>query len=303
VPEQEFLPPRPPAGSYVPDRDEDPPPWAGLPPVRPRRAGPGGADDEDARPEGPGGRHEMAGPGGPRGRGGRAGRAAARRRRRWLLLAGGLAVLAGAVTAVVLLATGRSGPAAGTGGLVTVFQNGELQRVPDACKSVPAATVQRYLPGKAKVASPLPVNGAAESACNWTVDHAPVYRLLELSLRAFAPNGLASGNGSATSAAEDAYGSALAGLRDPPRRSPAPRAAVTALPGLGDQAFRAMQVFRVGGAVTDVATVVVRHRNVVVTVTLNGLDHSNRGSYGPVSQSQLTAAALAFAQAAEGSLR
>ena len=63
-----------------------------------------------------------------------------------------------------------------------------------------------------------------------------------------------------------------------------------------------MQVFRVGGAVTDVATVMVRYRNVVVTVTLNGLEHSNQGSYGPVSQSQLTAAALAFAQAAEASL-
>jgi hypothetical protein len=41
---------------------------------------------------------------------------------------------------------------------------------------------------------------------------------------------------------------------------------------------------------------------VVVTATLNGLEHSNRGSYGPVSQSELSAAALAFAQAAEDSL-
>ena len=53
---------------------------------------------------------------------------------------------------------------------------------------------------------------------------------------------------------------------------------------------------------TDVATVMVRYHNVVVTVTLNGLEHSNHGSYGPVSQSQLTATALAFAQAAEASL-
>jgi uncharacterized protein (DUF849 family) len=54
--------------------------------------------------------------------------------------------------------------------------------------------------------------------------------------------------------------------------------------------------------VTDVATVMVRYRNVVVTVTLNGLAHSNRGNYGPVSPSQLTAAAMAFARAAEASL-
>ena len=49
-----------------------------------------------------------------------------------------------------------------------------------------------------------------------------------------------------------------------------------------------------GGAITDVATVLVRYHNVVVTVTLDGLEHSNRGSYGPVSQSALSAAALAF---------
>jgi hypothetical protein len=46
----------------------------------------------------------------------------------------------------------------------------------------------------------------------------------------------------------------------------------------------------------------VRYHNVIVTVTLNGLDHSNRGSYGPVSSSALSAAALAFAQAAEATL-
>ena len=62
-------------------------------------------------------------------------------------------------------------------------------------------------------------------------------------------------------------------------------------------------MFRRGGAVTDVATVVVRYHNVVVSVTLNGLQHSNRGSYGPVSMSGLSAAALAFAQAAAVALR
>src|SRR6266567_3295943 len=66
VPEQEFPPLRPPARSFRHDRDdEDPPPWADLPPVRPARshrppaggnpAGPGG------RPGGPGAR--AAGPG------------------------------------------------------------------------------------------------------------------------------------------------------------------------------------------------------------------------------------------------
>jgi len=240
----------------------------------------------------------------PRRPGGRALRAAARRRRRWLMMAGGLVVVVGAVLAVVLLTASRPRPASVTpGALITTFQPGELRQVPDACDVVPSATVQQYLPGKAKVASPLPVNGSAESACNWTIDKPPVYRLMELNMLAYAPNGLASGDGSATFAAVDAYDLALQNMQSPPRHSPAPRATVTTLTGFGNQAFSALQVFRVGGAVTDVATVMVRYHNVIVTVTLNGLEHSNQGSYGPVSQFQLAAAALAFAHAAEASLR
>jgi hypothetical protein len=262
------------------DDGEQPPSWAGP-----------DADDEPPSPAP------------PRAPGGRALRAAARRRRRLLVMLAGLVVAAGAVTAVVLLAAGGPGPASVVPGtLITTFQRGELQQVPDACGSVPSATVQHYLPGKVKVASPLPVDGAAESACNWTVDQAPVYRLLQLNLLAYAPNGLASGNGSATFAAIDAYDSALAGMQDPPAHSAEPRAIVTTLPGLGEQAFSATQVFRRGGAVTDVATVVIRYHNVVVTATVNGLQHSNRGNYGPVSASQLSSAALAFAQSAEAAL-
>jgi hypothetical protein len=231
-------------------------------------------------------------------------RAAARKRRRWLLAACGVVVVAGAVIAVVLLTGGGPGPAAVTPGtLITTFQPGELRQVPNACDSVPAATVRQYLPGKVSQSSPLPVDGAAESACNWTVDQAPVYRLMELNILAYAPNGLASGDGSATFAAIDAYDSTLQDTTSPPKNSPDPRATVTTLPGFGNQAFSAQQVFRVGGAVTDAATVVVRYHNVVVTVTLDGLEHSNHGSYGPVSETQLSAAALAFAHAAEAALQ
>ena len=329
MPDQEF--PRPSARSYRPDRDdEDPPPWANMPPVRPTRprhlagaANPSGSGRPagDTQPGGPSGRISPeypqwdepetdgdpdtppAQPPGSRGPGGRALRAAARRRRRWFIMAGTLVVVAGAVLSVVLLAANRPGPATVTPGtLITTFQPGELQQVPSACSAVPGGTVHQYLPGKAKVTSPLPVDGSAESACNWTVDQPPVYRLMELNLLAYAPNGLASGDGSATFAAIDAYQLALQDMQTPPKHSPAPPATVRTLSGFGNQAFSAMQVFRVGGAVTDVATVVVRYHNVVVTVTLNGLAHSNRGSYGPVSQSQLASAALAFAQAAEASL-
>jgi hypothetical protein len=239
----------------------------------------------------------------PRPPGGRAMRAAARRRRRWLIMTAGLVVVAGGVTAALVVPGGPAPAPVVPGGLITTFQSGELQTVPAACGTVPAATVQQYLPGQVKQASPLAIDGAASSACDWTIDRAPVYRLLELNLLAYAPNGLASGDGSATYAAMDAYRQTLQNLQDPPPHSAEPRATVAALSGLGDEAFSATQVFRRGGAVTDVATVVVRYHNVVVTATLNGLEHSNQGSYGPVSLSGLSAAALAFAQAAETALR
>jgi hypothetical protein len=274
VPEQEFLPPRRP-GPSAPDD------WA---------PGDGSVGDWPARASA------------DRAPGGRALRAAARRRRRWLIMIAGLVVVAGGVTAAIVL-PGRPAPAPVTpDGLITTFQPGEFQTVPNACGTVPAATVQHYLPGQARQASPLPVDGSAGSACDWTVDQAPVYRLLELSLLAYAPSGLASGNGSATQAAMDAYSQTQQALADPPKRSAQPKAAVSSLSGLGNQAFSATQVFRRGGAVTDVATVVVRYHNVLVSVTLNGLQHANRGNYGPVSLSGLSAAALAFAQAAEATL-
>ena len=289
MPEQEYLPSSLPP--YDPEQgDEDSPPWADLPPVSSQGR-------HQARPED----EETAAP--RRVPGGRAMRAAARRRRRWLIMLAVVVVLAGGVTAAVLLTGSGPSPASVTpNALITTFQPGELQRVPNACDSVPAATVAQYLPGKVKVAAPLPVNGSLESACNWTVDKAPVYRLLDLDMLAYAPSGLASGDGSATFAAIDAYASTLQSLRSPAKKSFEPRATVSTLTGLGDEAFSATQVFHVGGAVTDVATVVVRFHNVIVTVTLDGLQHSNRGDYGPVSLSQLSSAAQAFAEAAEASL-
>ena len=308
MPEQEYL---------------HPPPWANLSPVSPARAGerqpsPGAAgadeaepipqwagpdaqaEDEDQAPDGRAGRPAARDQ--SRGSGGRARRAAARRRRRWLIMAAGLVVLAGGVTAAVVVPGGSAPAPVVPGGLITTFQPGELQTVPNACGTVPAPTVQQYMPGQAKQASPLPVGGTAESACNWTIDRAPVYRLLELNLLAYAPSGLASGDGSATQAAIDAYSQSLQSLQDPPKNSADPPAAVTPVNGLGNQAFSATQVFRRGGAVFDVTTVVVRYHNVIVRATLNGLEHSNRGTYGPVSMPQLSAAALAFAQAAEAAL-
>jgi hypothetical protein len=335
VPEQEFLPPHRWARPDGPGHQDEDPPWADMPPIRPARpsrpaagaGGPGPVPGHRVSAEYPMGSWQAGDPPGhhqddqvppwagprageeeppsapPRVPGGRVERAAARRQRRWYVLLGGLAGLAAGVLVVVLVSTGRSGPASVVpNSLITTFQTGEFQQVPNACQSVPASTVQRYLPGQVKEASPLPVDGPAESACNWSIDKAPVYRLLELNLLAYAPNGLASGNGSATAAAIDAYETALQTTEKPPKGAPGPRGAVTLLTGLGDEAYSSLRVFREGGAVTDVAVVMVRYHNVIVTVTVNGLQHSNRGGYGPVSASQLSAAALAFAQAAEATL-
>jgi hypothetical protein len=67
--------------------------------------------------------------------------------------------------------------------------------------------------------------------------------------------------------------------------------------GTQTSAFQATQVFNRGGAVTDVANVYVRYRNVIITVVMNGLDQSTNGKkYGPVSMSQLVAGANTVAK-------
>jgi hypothetical protein len=266
VTKQGSLPPRPPADP-VPERPDD------VAPV-----------DRPARPQ----------RGRTRGRGKRGGRNGPLT---WAVLAA--AVIAAAVVVAIVVMPGGSGPATVTpGSLITTFLPGEIQKVPSACPAIPAATVGSYLSGQPKVAAPPPLDGVLDSQCDWTVDARPVFRLLQLDIQAYTPNGLASGTGSATFAAIDAYAGALQAKQDPPAGTGAPHAQVTTVPGLGTAAFTAAQVYRVGGAITGVATTVIRYRNVVITVVLNGLDRSNHGGYGPVSMSELSAGSLAIARAA-----
>src|SRR6185437_12034901 len=184
------------------------------------------------------------------------------RPRRRLLIAGG-AVVALAIAVVVYLMSGGPGAAnLGFGNFVTNFLPGELQQVPDPCTAVPTATLNQYLPGTRKQAAP-PLNSGANTQCTWTLDSPPTYRVLEVQLQAYSPSGLASGNGSATFAAEDAYQSFENGYTKPGPKSGQPKATVTDLSGMpgGNQtsAFQATQVFKRGGAVTDVANVYVRY--------------------------------------------
>jgi hypothetical protein len=229
-------------------------------------------------------------------------RRADRAKRRRLLIAGAVAgaLAVGAAAYLVVKPGHSSGP--GFGQLVTSFLPGELQSVPDACASVPVPLLNQYLPGNnpknTRQAKP-PLNTGANTQCTWSLDNAPTYRVLMVTLQAYAPSALY-GNGSATFAAETAYTSFEDGFASPGPESGLPSATVTDLVGLpggtGTSAFVATQVFNREGSTTDVASVLVRYRNVIVTVVLNGLNHSNKGNYGPVAMSDLSSAATKIAR-------
>ena len=216
-----------------------------------------------------------------------------RRRLMWFIGGGGVIVVAVAVAVYFLFGPGGGSSSVGLGSLVTTFLPGEIQSAPDACNVISAATISQYMPGgQPDIAAP-PLNGGADSQCTWTLDNPPNYRVIEVDINAFSPSALASGTGSATFAAEDAYAADLQTLKSPSAGSGQPKAVITDLTGLGEAAFSATQVFNVNGATTYKATVVARYHNVIVTAVVNGLDHAvtKKGTYGPVSMSTLSAAA------------
>ena len=224
---------------------------------------------------------------------------AGRRKRRRLLIAGGTVVALAIAVTIYLMSGGPGAANLGFGSFVTNFLPGELQQVPDPCTTVPAATLNQFLPGTRKEAAP-PLNSGTNTQCTWTLDNPPTYRVLEVQLQAYSPSGLASGDGSATFAAEDGYQSFENNYTSPGPKSGQPKATVTDLSGMpgGSQtsAFQATQVFNRGGAITDVANVYVRYRNVIITVVVDGLDQSSTGKkYGPVSMSDLTTVATTVA--------
>jgi hypothetical protein len=315
-------PPPPPSGRVPPGRmrrdwsdddysddGEEYPPWA-VPGTMPRwadheererrrlRDRPG----ETAREAGPEHQARRRAPGGdaPPGGRGRSGRgrpaAGARRGRRTAYIWGGAFVAVLLIVAVVgyeYLHRPRSQPAPDS--LVTTFQPGEAKTVPNACSAVTAATLSQYLPGSRRVVTPRSLYGSAQSLCDWTLDAKPLYRVLQVTVRAYAPSGLASGTGSATFAAKDAYQQASLAKTHPPRATHLPKATVFKLPGLGSSAFVALQVPSAGGDKTNLLTVVVRDRNVLITVVSQGPARA-RGGYQPVSSPVLQAAATAAAR-------
>ena len=295
--------------------DEDVPPWAG-PGIHP--TGPGGRPLRP--PHDPGGRVPVASPDPdwpPDGdedwppderaeaRRGRRAATRARKSRRRLLVGCGAVVAVALIATAVLWVTGtwpfqgKSAPPV-SNPVVTTFQQGEFRSVPNACTVISPALLSQYLPGQVSRVSQA-LGSAAQSQCTWTLDHRPDFRVLTVSGQAYAPSLLASGDGSATFNAIDAYVQTLQGLQDPPKSSKAPRAQLGTAVGLGRDAFTALQVFRVAGVTTDEVTVVARDRNVLVDVVMQGDEHG--GGFGPVPVATLRAGALAAAHEVFAGLR
>ena len=287
------------------DDDEEYPPWAG-PGTGPRWAdqdererrrlrGSPGAGPAEAERRGP----RPGEPPGPR-RPGRSARlrasAQARRGRRTMYIWGG------ALVAVLLIVGGvgyeafhRPSPPPAPANVVTTFQRGEIKTVPNACTAVTAATLNQYLPGHRHTVAPQSLDGSAQSLCSWSLDAKPTYRVLQVTVQAYAPSGLASGNGSATFAAKDAYQQAGQLKTHPPKATHLPKATLAQVPGLGTSAFAALQVPPAGGDPTNLLTVVVRDHNVLITVVAQGPAKARRG-YSAAPPLELQAAAEAAAR-------
>ncbi len=220
---------------------------------------------------------------------------ARRRRSPWFWPAVGLAVVGALVVVLaVIRGGGQSSASQQPGALVTTFMPGEIQRVPAACTVIPGAVLDQYMPGRSKPAAAQPLEGKAASQCSWSVDQPGIYRFMALAVEAYEPNGLASGNGSATQAAQDAFVEAKVAKQFPAKKSQAPKAVVTQVPGLGQEAFSADQHFA-RGALLDMVTVVTRYRNVLVTVIFEA---RTGGRFGADPVGMLTAGAQAAARGA-----
>jgi hypothetical protein len=289
------------------------PPWAGLsigparPPTGTLRRQPGvrphgdpyaddygsrsrGGDDRDVN-----GQADGAGPpdGQPRS-GRRRGRAAATRlrksRRRVYRVCGTaivLCVIAAGITAIVT--HHKPKPAL----YVTTLLTGEFKSVPNTCTSVSTSVLSQFLPGAGRNTTS-ELASSTNSQCSFTVDAKPNFLVLEAEAEAYAPFAAATGNGSATANAQDNFALARQGLAHPPKKSPLPPAQISKVTGLGQQAFMAVQDEHVSGIVTDVVTMVVRERNVVITVSLSGQESGH--GFGPVPVATLAAGARAAAK-------
>ena len=307
--------------AFGPDSDDNLPPWAGPSdqPARPtrtlRRAHAGGErtlgaqagehdyDDpagHDWQPgAGPGDQSPSTGV--PR-RSGRLGRAAATRLRksrrrvyRWCGIAIVVCVVAAGITALVTHHTPKPSL------YVTSLLPGEYKAVPNACQGVSGTVLDKYLPAPGRTVAD-EISDSTESQCSFTLDRKPDFLVLEVSAEAYQPFAAASAAGSpagsASASAQDNYTLTRNNLVKPPATGTAKpllsAAAISPLAKTGQQAFVAVQTEHAEKIVTEVVTVVIRDRNVLITVTESGQESGH--GFGPVAVSTLEAGAEAAAR-------
>jgi hypothetical protein len=181
---------------------------------------------------------------------------------------------------------------------VTSLQPGEFKSVPNACASVTTTVLDQYLPGPGRT-STSELSDSTESQCSFTIDRKPLLLVLEVTAQAYQPFAAAtaagSAPGSASANAQDNYALVRQDLTLPPKRSPLSAAEIAVLPGTGQQAFVAVQREHVKGIDSVLVTVVIRERNVLVTVSESGQESGH--GFGPVPDSTLQAGAEAAAKA------
>lgn len=289
--------------AFAPDDEAELPPWAGpsVYPQRPRgtrvRPPVPEIDERDYRDSGDyrddglaGDRPDRVGGGRRSARrpGGRAALARLRRSRRRVYIWCGTAIVA-CVVAAGIAALVIPGGGAKALPYVTKLLPGEYKSAPDACKAVDASLLSSIAQG-AKWKTTQQMSGASESQCSSTLDHRPDFLVLEVTAQAFQPFAAASGNGSASQNALDNYEAARSTLLNPAKKSPLPAAVITTVAKTGQHAFSAFQREKVSGVVTDLVTVSVLQRNVLITVQLQAQE-SGEG-FGPVPAGDLQAGAL-----------
>ena len=276
---------------FTDGEDSDLPPWAGAS-IYPTRAGGRrmGPPSQEQVTDGP----DLAPAPPRRGRGrGRAAKARLRKSRRRVYILCGTGIVVAVIIAIIAVIVELPSPAPKSQ-FISTLQPGEFKAVPNACQSVSSSLLSQNVPGTARKVTPSGT-GATTSQCSFTVDHRPVFRVLQITIQAFEPSLYLAGNGSATAGAVDSYVTARQALASPAKTSPLPKASITNLTGLGQEAISARQVLHHGRTVNDLLTVLVRERNVILTVSMQA--QASGGGYGPVQQPALAAGTLAIARA------
>jgi hypothetical protein len=146
------------------------------------------------------------------------------------------------------------------------------------------------------------VSESTLSQCSFTLDRKPDFLVLEVSAEAYQPFAAASAAGSAAGSAsanaQDNYVLSRNNLAKPPTTGTAKpllsAAVISSLAKAGQQAFVAVQTEHAEKIVTKVVTVVIRERNVLITVSESGQESGH--GFGPVSVSTLEAGAEAAAR-------